>query len=580
MPITNKSPVSATNSKESPAAPAKPDEKKPAEAVKAATDSKAAPAAPAKPDEKKPNEATKTASDNKAAPTALAKSDEKKPSEAVKTATDNKIAPAVPAKPDEKKPNEAAKTAADSKAAPVAAAKPDEKKTAEAVKTATDSKAAPAAPVKPDEKKPAEANKAAMDSKAAPATPAKPDEKKPTEAVKAATDSKAAPAVPAKPDEKKPIEAAKTVTDTKAAPTAPAKPDEKKPTEANKVVNFPTSAGESKPEKAAAPTEDEYNDPKDVRLSIGAVETDKITSIKISEMHRFEGHPFKVEDNKDMMELVESIKQFGVMEPAVVIPRKEGGYEIVSGHRRHRACELAGLTSMPVIVRNLDRDEAIISMVDANLKRENISPMEKARAYEMRLEAMKRKAGRRSKSEMLKGDKPIRADEELAQQVGESRATIQRFTRLTKLEPELQQMVDEKKLPVNTAADLSYLKKEEQKQVVDAIKKEDKVPSGAQAAEMKKDSQAGKLTSEKIQSTVAPSKKEAEPVLKVTLGEDELRPYFPDKRTTIPDVKAGIFQALKLWQKAIERQQAKAAEEKAASKAASKSAPSKPSLKR
>ena len=505
MPITNKSPVSATNSKESPAAPAKPDEKKPAEAVKTATDSKAAPAAPAKPDEKKPNEAAKTASDNKAAPAALAKSDEKKPSEAVKTATDNKIAPAVPAKPDEKKP---------------------------------------------------------------------------TEAVKAATDSKTAPAVPANPDEKKPVEAAKTVTDTKAAPTAPAKPDEKKPTEANKVVNFPTSAGESKSEKAAVPTEDEYNDPKDVRLSIGAVETDKITSMKISEMHRFEGHPFKVEDNKDMMELVESIKQFGVMEPAVVIPRKEGGYEIVSGHRRHRACELAGLTSMPVIVRNLDRDEAIISMVDANLKRENISPMEKARAYEMRLEAMKRKAGRRSKSEMLKGDKPIRADEELAQQVGESRATIQRFTRLTKLEPELQQMVDEKKLPVNTAADLSYLKKEEQKQVVDAIKKEDKVPSGAQAAEMKKDSQAGKLTSEKIQSTVAPSKKEAEPVLKVTLGEDELRPYFPDKRTTIPDVKAGIFQALKLWQKAIERQQAKAAEEKAASKAASKSAPSKPSLKR
>ena len=132
------------------------------------------------------------------------------------------------------------------------------------------------------------------------------------------------------------------------------------------------------------------------------------------------------------------------------------------------ACQLAGLTSMPVIVRNLDRDEATINMVDANLKRENISPMEKARAYKMKLEAMKRKAGRRSKMEILSGEKPIRADEQLAQQVGESRATIQRMVRLTKLEPELQNMVDEKKLPVNTAADISYLKPTEQKELADA----------------------------------------------------------------------------------------------------------------
>ena len=473
--------------------------------------------------------------------------------------------------------------------------KPDEKKATEAVKAATDSKAAPAAsPVKPDEKKPAEASKTATDGKAAPSVaPVKPDEKKPAEDTKTATDGKAAPAAPAdKSDEKKPAEVGKTATDGKTAPAAPAaKPDEKKPAEAGKVVNFPASADKdkSKEEKPDAPDEDEYNDPKDVKLSIGADEKDRVTMAKLSDLHKFEGHPFKVEDNEDMKQLVESVKQFGVMEPIVAIPRKEGGLEIVSGHRRKRAAELAGLSLVPVIVRDLDRDEATISMVDANLKRENISPMEKARAYAMKLEAMKRKAGRRSKTDILTGKEPIRADEQLAQQTGESRATIQRIVRLNNLEPELQKMVDEKKLPVNTAADLSYLKKDEQKEVIDAIQKEDKVPSGAQAAEMKKDSQAGKLTSEKIQNTVAPTKKEMQPPLKVTLTEEELRPYFPDKRTTVPDVKSGIFDALKLRKAAIERQKAKAEEAKAAAKTPAKPSPAKstasktpakPSLKR
>lgn len=242
---------------------------------------------------------------------------------------------------------------------------------------------------------------------------------------------------------------------------------------------------------------------------------------------------------------------------------------MVSGHRRQRACQLAGLTSMPVIVRNLDRDEATITMVDANLKRENISPMEKARAYEMKLEAMKRKAGRRSKMDILSGEKPMRADEQLAQQVGESRATIQRYTRLTKLEPELQEMVDEKKLPVNTAADISYLKPDEQKKLADAMKREDKVPSGTQAAELKKESQAGKLTAEKIEKTVAPTKREENPELKVTFTNDELRPYFPKKDTTVGDVKRVVFESLTLRQKAMERQQAQgsAGQQKAAQQA-------------
>lgn len=267
-----------------------------------------------------------------------------------------------------------------------------------------------------------------------------------------------------------------------------------------------------------------------------------------------------------MMDLMDSVKKFGVLEPVVVIPRKAGGYEMVSGHRRRRACELAGIATMPVIVRQLDRDEAVISMVDANLKRENISPMEKARAYAMKLEAMKHKAGRRTKEEVAAmeaaGKKPMRADEELAQQTGESRSNIQKLVRLNSLTPELQQMVEEKKLPVHTAADLSYLKKEEQTAVADAIKKEDKVPSGSQAVELKKASQEGKLTTEKIEKAVAPTKREETPPLKITLTEEDLRPYFPDKRTTIPDVKRGVFEALDLRKKALERQRAKIQAEK------------------
>lgn len=322
----------------------------------------------------------------------------------------------------------------------------------------------------------------------------------------------------------------------------------------------PTKPAEPSKEAKAAPAEvDEI--PKDFTLPITkAGQSEIITTLKVADIRPFEGHPFNVRDDKDMWDLVDSVKKFGVLEPAVVIPRKEGGFEMVSGHRRRRACELAGIATMPVIVRQLDRDEAIISMVDANLKRENITPMEKARAYTMKLEAMKRKAGRRSKAEILSGEKPMRADEQLAQQTGESRANIQKITRLTKLEPELQQMVEDKKLPVHTAADLSYLKKDEQKAVADAIKKEDKVPSGTQAAELKKASQTGTLTQAKIESTVAPTKREENPPLKVTLTEEELRPYFPDKRTTIPDVKRGLFEALDLRKKAIERQKARQAE--------------------
>ena len=557
-----RTPVAETPPKAS--EPSKADEgKKPAAPPKVTVDPKPPVADPGKPGEdKKPTEQPKAATDTKTPTTAAPgkPGENKKPVELPKAATDPKApATAVPGKPGEdKKPVEPPKATTDPKAPSAAdlGKSADGKKPVELSKTATDPKApAAAAPGKPGEdKKPVELPKAANDPKAPTAAdPGKPGEsKKPTEPPKTATDPKLpATADPSKSAEsKKPTEPPKATTAPKAPAAASDKPAEVKKTD--------------EPPKAKDTAEEI---PKDFKLPITKEgQSEIITTLKVSEIHPFEGHPFNVKDDKDMMDLVDSVKKFGVLEPVVVIPRKAGGYEMVSGHRRRRACELAGITTMPVIVRQLDRDEAVISMVDANLKRENISPMEKARAYAMKLEAMKHKAGRRTKEEVAAmeaaGKKPMRADEELAQQTGESRSNIQKLVRLNSLTPELQQMVEEKKLPVHTAADLSYLKKEEQTAVADAIKKEDKVPSGSQAVELKKASQEGKLTTEKIEKAVAPTKREETPPLKITLTEEDLRPYFPDKRTTIPDVKRGVFEALDLRKKALERQKAKIQAEK------------------
>ena len=330
------------------------------------------------------------------------------------------------------------------------------------------------------------------------------------------------------------------------------------PAKADKAPEAPAVGDEELPENLKIPLTKE-----------GQPET--VTTMKVANIRPFEGHPFAVRDNKDMWDLVDSIKKFGVLEPVMVIPHKDGGYEMVSGHRRMRACQLAGIENIPVIVRNLDRDEAIISMVDSNLKREEISPMEKARAYQMKTDAMKRKMGRRTKEEITQdealGIKRMNADEELAQQMGESPATIQRYKTLNKLVPELQDLVDEGKIPVNTGADIAQMKPKEQKVLADAIQKEAKVPSGTKAKELKKESQAGSLTTEKIVQAVAPSKREEMPPLKVTMLEEDLRPFFPDKRTTIPDVKQGILEGLKLRQTVMERQKAKAAAGKTVKKA-------------
>lgn len=512
------------------AAKAPPDAKV-AESVKPSTADKPIPAA------QKPAEPVKPvippkAEETKAAPKPNSTATPVKP-----TAEKPAVKPPVPAK------------AEDTKAAakpPTPAKTEDAKAAVKPVMPAKLEEAKPAA--KPEEKKPEKsASVAAVDAK-----PAKAEERKPV----------AAPAEK-KPEEKPPAKQEEKKADV------PAESEDKKPTEDKSASKAEAAEKKEQPPKKEQETDAE-GIPKDFKLNIvGEGALGSVVMLPVDKIDDFEGHPFPVQDDKDMLDLVESVRKFGVLEPVTVIrsSKDPDRYEMVAGHRRKHSCVLAGVTQIPAIVRDMDRDSAIIYMVDSNLKRENISPMVKARAYSMKLEAMKRKAGRPTKAQLEAGYKPMRADEQLAQQTGESRATIQRLTRLTKLEPELQDMVEEKKLPVNTAADISYLKPQEQKTLADAIKREDKVPSGTQAAELKKDSQAGKLTTEKIEQTVAPTKREMSPPLKVTFSEDELCAYFPKKDTTVGDVKRVVFEALDLRQKALDRQKARAEQEKAAKKA-------------
>lgn len=427
-------------------------------------------------------------------------------------------------------------------------------------------RSAPAKDQEPPDSKVAEPEKAAVPPKEKEKPAEKPVEKKAEKSAPAAAKEKPGKAeekpvaAPAEKKEKKPEE---------KPSNGAVKQEDKKAAEPAKVEDKPAAKEEAEKKEQQV---DADGIPEDFRLNIvGEGALGSVVMLPVEKIDDFEGHPFPVQDDKDMLDLVESIKKFGVLEPVTVIRsgKDPERYEMVAGHRRKHGCALAGVAQIPAIVRDMDRDSAIIYMVDSNLKRENISPMVKARAYTMKLEAMKRKAGRPTKAQVEAGYKPMRADEQLAQQTGESRATIQRLTRLTKLEPELQDMVEEKKLPVNTAADISYLKPQEQKALADAIKREDKIPSGAKAAELKKESQAGKLTAEKIEQTVAPSKREMFLPLKVTFTEEELRPYFPKKDTTIADAKRVVFEALDLRQRALNRQKAKAEQEKTAKKAAS-----------
>src|SRR5699024_1769994 len=220
---------------------------------------------------------------------------------------------------------------------------------------------------------------------------------------------------------------------------------------------------------------------------------EKVREIPLSELHPFKNHPFHVRDDAAMMETADSVRQYGVLVPAIARPDPNGGYELVSGHRRHRASELAGMETMPVIVRELDDDAAVLVMVDSNLQRENILPSERAFAYKMKLEAVKHQGARTDLTSAQVGPK-LTASEKIAQDSPDSKSQIKRYIRLTELIPDLLNMVDERKIALNPAYELSFLKKEEQEQLLDAMDSEQATPSLSQAQRLKKFSQEGHLT--------------------------------------------------------------------------------------
>lgn len=275
---------------------------------------------------------------------------------------------------------------------------------------------------------------------------------------------------------------------------------------------------------------------------------ERVQEIPLSELHPFKGHPFKVVDDEAMMKTVESIVEFGVMTPAIARPRPEGGYELVSGHRRHHASQLAGKDTMPVIVRELDDDAATILMVDSNLQRETILPSERAFAYKMKLEAMKHQAGRPIKDNYSQVGNNIGkvSSEEMADELGISKNQIFRYIRLTELIPQLLDMVDEKKIAFNPAVELSYLKKEEQELFLEAMEYAQSAPSLAQAQRLKKFSQEGKCNLEAMCAIMSEEKKSD--LDRVTLKNDLLRKYFP-KNYTPKQMQDTIIKLLEQWQK-------------------------------
>lgn len=279
---------------------------------------------------------------------------------------------------------------------------------------------------------------------------------------------------------------------------------------------------------------------------------EKIVEIPLTELFPFKDHPFKVIDNEAMFDTVESVKQYGVLVPAIARPRDEGGYELVAGHRRKRACELAGLDTMPVIVHNLDDDAAIIIMVDSNLQRENILPSERAFAFKLKLEAIKRQGARTDLTSTQVGTKLPRADEIVAEQAGSSRNQVQRYIRLTHLIPEILSMVDEKKIAFNPAVELSFLKNEEQTDLLDAMDMEQATPSLSQAQRLKKFSNEGKLTLE-VMSAIMSEEKKGD-LDKVTLTGDKLKKYFP-KSYTPKQMEETIMKLLEGWHKKRTRDQ-------------------------
>lgn len=279
---------------------------------------------------------------------------------------------------------------------------------------------------------------------------------------------------------------------------------------------------------------------------------EKIQEIPLSELHPFRNHPFKVKDDEAMMETADSIKQYGVLVPAIARPDPEGGYELVAGHRRHRASELAEKETMPVIVRDLDDDAATIIMVDSNLQREILLPSERAFAYKMKLEAVKHQGARTDLTSRQLGEKSQTSIQKVADQAGESQRQVQRYIRLTELIPKLLDMVDEKKIALNPAYELSFLKKEEQVDLLDAMDSEQATPSLSQAQRLKKYSQEGHLTLDMMRVIMGEEKKSD--LDRVTFTSDTLRKYFP-KSYTPARMQETIIKLLEAWQKKRQRDQ-------------------------
>ena len=310
------------------------------------------------------------------------------------------------------------------------------------------------------------------------------------------------------------------------------------------------------PRKGANVTLSSYDEIFTTEESRTESQQEHVQMIPLSELHPFEGHPFRVVDDEEMQKTVESVKQYGVLTPAIARPDPDGGYEIISGHRRLRASELAGLETLPVIVREMDDDTAIIFMVDSNLQREHILPSERAFAYKMKLDAIKHQGARtdldkQSTSTQLAQKLSV---ERVGEDAGVSKDTVRRFIRLTELIPEIRDMVDEKKIAFNPAVELSYLKPEEQREFLEAMDYAQAAPSLSQAQRLKKLSQEGGCGLDAMCDVMSEQKKDD--MTTITISHDVLRKYFP-KSYTPQQMQDVIVKLLDQWQKKRNREQAR-----------------------
>lgn len=277
-----------------------------------------------------------------------------------------------------------------------------------------------------------------------------------------------------------------------------------------------------------------------------------IKDISLGELHPFPDHPFDVRDDDTMKQTIESIREYGVLVPAIARPREDGGYELIAGHRRKYACEIAGLDTMPVIVRDIDRNVATIIMVDSNLQRENILPSEKAKAYKMKLDAIKRQAGRPSRNSVQVGQNfdGKTSREQIAENSPDSATQIQRYIRLNELEPELQKLVDEGKIGMTPAVEISYLKPDEQKILIETIDSEQSTPSLSQAQRMRRLSQEGKFSDDAVLDIMMEQKKPETWDLKLPMG--RIKKYFP-RSYTPQRMEETIIKLLESWMKKRQR---------------------------